>query len=286
MLAPHDISIIVSTYDQPAWLEKVLAGYAAQTVAGFEIVLADDGSGPETRAVVDAARGFFRGLLRHVWQEDEGFQKSRILNRAILAARRPYLVFTDGDCVPRADFVATHAARARPGHFLSGGCVKLPPALSRALDAPAIASGRAFSLSWLRARGLNDAHAVPKLLGRGATARLLDALTPTKPTWNGHNASGWKRDLLAVNGFDERMQYGGQDRELGERLVHAGVRPIQVRHSAIALHLDHARGYKTTRSIERNREIRRQTRAGRATWTEHGIVKGPDPTSSPVARAG
>jgi glycosyltransferase involved in cell wall biosynthesis len=267
------VSMIVSTYNAPGSLEKVLEGYAAQTVPGFELVVADDGSGPETRNLVQAMRAAFPGGLEHVWQEDRGFRKSRILNQALLAARGEYLIFTDGDCVPRRDFVAIHAARARPGHFLSGGCVKLPRELSDELDVATVRSGRGFDAGWLRARGVRDLHALTKLWAMGATARLLERLTPTRATWNGHNASGWKQDLVTVNGFDERMQYGGQDRELGERLVHAGVRPLQVRYSAIVLHLDHARAYKTAESLERNRAIRRETRTRRATWTDFGIVQ-------------
>ena len=281
MPAPQEVSVIMSTYDSPAWLERVLTGYAAQDVDGFEIVLADDGSGPETRVVVQAMGSAFPGSLQHIWHEDRGFQKSQILNKAIVAARHPYLIFTDGDCIPRRDLVSTHASMARDGHFLSGGYVKLPMDLSHEIDAAAVGSGKSFNAAWLRTHGLRDVHALAKLWAVGPVARLLDALTPTRATWNGHNASGWKRDLLAVNGFDERMHYGGQDRELGERLVHAGVRPIQVRYSAVALHLDHARGYKTTESLERNRAIRRATRARRATWTEFGIVKGPRAAAGP-----
>jgi glycosyltransferase involved in cell wall biosynthesis len=118
MLAPDRITVVISTYDSPARLEKVLLGYAAQSVAGFEIVIADDGSGPDTRALIDAMAPRLPGPVRHVWHEHHGFQKSKILNRALLDARAPYLVFTDGDCVPRRDFVATHAARARPGFLL------------------------------------------------------------------------------------------------------------------------------------------------------------------------
>ena len=77
-------------------------------------------------------------------------------------------------------------------------------------------------------------------------ASLLDALTPTRATWNGGNASGWRADVLRVNGFDERMGYGGEDRELGERLVNAGIRGKQVRHRTITVHLDHARPYIQT----------------------------------------
>lgn len=273
MTAPDGVAVIVSTYDAPEWLEKVLLGLSVQTSLDFEIVIADDGSGPETAALVERMRPAFPGGLRHVWQEDRGFQKSAILNQAIIAARQPYLIFTDGDCIPRSDFVRTHRARARAGHFLSGGYVKLPEPLGRRIEGDTIVSGRSFEAAWLRARGLRDLHGLVKLSACGPLARLLEATTPTKATWNGHNSSGWKRDLVAVNGFDERMQYGGQDRELGERLIHSGIRPIQVRYSAITLHLDHARGYKTVESLERNRAIRRATRTRRATWTDFGIVR-------------
>ncbi len=269
------LSVIISTYNAPAWLEKVLWGFAAQAYRDFELVIADDGSGPETRALLASCEPEFPGRLVHVWHEDRGFQKSEILNKAIVAARAPYLVFTDGDCIPRADFLAVHAARRREGHFLSGGYVKLPLPLSERIARDDVTSGRAFDPAWLGAQGLSGLHALAKLRAGGAAAAFLNAVTPTRASWNGHNASGWKRDIEAANGFDERMQYGGQDRELGERLVNAGIRGVQIRYSAVCVHLDHGRGYKTPESMARNKAIRDQTRTQKVTRTAFGIVKGP-----------
>ena len=100
----------------------------------------------------------------------------------------------------------------------------------------------------------------------------MNAITPTKPRWAGNNASGWKADLLAVNGFDERMTYGGEDLELGERLTHAGILGKQIRFSAICVHLDHDRGYVSAAMKDANARIREETRATRRTWTSHGIA--------------
>lgn len=220
------LSVILSTYNQPDWLEKVLWGYACQTDKNFEIVIADDGSGPETRARIEAVRAATGLNIQHVWHPDNGFQKSAILNKATVAATGNYLVFSDGDCIPRKDFLAVHRQRARPGHFLSGGYTKLPMALSQSISQTDISSGRAFDFKWLAAGGLPgrpwDKH-VPRKL-----AACWNFLTSTKPTWNGHNASGWKADVLRVNGYNEQMGYGGEDRELGERLVNLGVRGIQI----------------------------------------------------------
>ena len=134
-------AVIISTYNQPLWLEKVLWGYAAQTNSRFNVVIADDGSGAATRAVIERARNDFGSRLQHIWHEDRGFRKCEILNRAIVAADADYLIFTDGDCVPRADFVQTHSALAEAQRFLSGGVVWLPRSASNELGQTDIVSG-------------------------------------------------------------------------------------------------------------------------------------------------
>ncbi len=264
-------SVIFSTYNQPEWLEKTLLGFAAQDRDDFEVVVADDGSREETRERIETLRPRLPFALQHVWQPDDGFRKCRILNKAILASGSDYLVFTDGDCIPRRDFISQHIRLREPGRFLSGGYFKLPMAISQAIDAGDIASNRCFELGWLRTHGLPFAARNAKLAAHGAAARLLDALVTTRASWNGHNASGWKRDLVAANGFDERMGYGGEDRELGERLENAGLRGKRIRHRAIVLHLDHPRGYVKDEIIAGNNAIREHTRTQRLARTAHGL---------------
>lgn len=276
------VSVIFSTYNQPDWLEKAIWGWAGQTDRDFEIVIADDGSHEATRARIDSVRAQTGLDIQHVWHPDAGFQKSAILNKAILAAKGDYLVFSDGDCIPRSDFVAAHRGRAQPGRFLSGGYTKLPLALSRRIEREDVASARAFDPVWLGRGGLRSGP-FEKHRARGWWAATLNALTPTQSSWNGHNASGWKEDLVRVNGFNEQMQYGGQDRELGERLVNLGVRGRQIRYFAIVLHLDHPRGYDRPESIARNKAIRRETVSRRLTWTPHGILKQAAPPALPSA---
>lgn len=275
------LSVIVSTYRSPEWLEKVLWGYLAQTHRHFELLVADDGSPDETARVI--ARYSQEGIpMHHVWQRDRGFRKSRILNRAIVRAGEEYLVFTDGDLIPRADFLAVHAGLAAKGRFLSGGCVRLPMGVSRAITREDVAEGRVFAAAWLRARGGGGARGWTKLVVPAFAAAAADRLTTTRPTWNGGNASGWRRDLIAANGFDERMGYGGQDRELGRRLENAGVRGRGIRYRALCVHLDHARGYADREDARNNLEIRRRTRSERITWTPFGIEKNrPPPHTTP-----
>jgi glycosyltransferase involved in cell wall biosynthesis len=271
------LSAIMSTYNQPAWLEKVIWGFAAQSHRDFELIVADDGSGDETRQTIDRLRTETGLTIRHVWHEDGGFRKCAILNRAIVEAQSDYLVFTDGDCIPRHDFLAQHARFAEPGYMLSGGAVRLPMQLSHVIKRDDILTGRAHHIAWLRSHGMPLSPKLFKLTAMPRLATLLDRITTTKPTWNGGNASTWKENLLRVNGLDERMEYGGEDRELGERLIHLGLHSKSLRYRAVCVHLDHARGYVREEALARNREIRRQTRHTHAVWTAHGIVKQADP---------
>lgn len=269
-LAAPDASVIVSTYRQPGALRLSLLGYRHQSTSGFEVVVADDGSGEETADVVREART--GGLaVRHVWHEDRGFRKTEALNRAILASRGTYLIFSDGDCVPRSDLVAVHLRLAERGRFLSGGYLKLPEETTREVDQDAVASGRVFDPGWLRARGYRPGRRRLRLVRSELVAAALDALTPTRPTWNGHASSTWREHIVAVNGFDLEMGYGGEDRALGLRLENLGVRGRQVRHRAVCVHLHHERPYLDGEVLRANRERLSRIRAVREARAPEGL---------------
>ncbi|HCA48066.1 MAG TPA: glycosyl transferase family 2 [Armatimonadetes bacterium] len=274
------LSVIVSTYNEPGWLEKALWGWEAQTERDFELLIADDGSGPETAACIERLRGETGLSINHVWQEDRGFRKSMILNRAIEAAGGDYLVFSDGDCIPRADFLATHMRFARPGHYLSGGYFKLPKQASDAVTHEDVQSGRLFTGEWLDTHDVLRTHKRLLLTSNPAWSAILNRISRTVPTWNGHSASGWKSDLVAVNGFNEAMGYGGQDRELGYRLVNLGVRPVRIRFSTICMHLEHPQSWRTEEAVAASKAIIAETVRSRRTWIDEGIRK---PGAAPTA---
>lgn len=267
------VSVIFTTYNHPKWLEKVLWGFSVQSHRDFEIIIADDGSGPETKEVIEKVRAESQMSIKHIWHKDNGFQKCVILNKAIVAAQYNYLVFTDGDCIPAPNFLEWHVKLAQKNLFLSGGYIKVPLSVSQAITKDDIMAGRATQISWLRQQGTPGSLKLLKLTPSTLLGFALDILSTTRPSWNGHNASTWKKYALAVNGFDERMQYGGQDREFGERLENMGVRGKRIRHRAACVHLDHPRGYARPESIAKNRAIRAETKAKRTTRTAFGIYK-------------
>jgi glycosyltransferase involved in cell wall biosynthesis len=267
------ITVIISTYNSEAWLEKVLLGYKCQSYKNFEVIIADDGSRSTTKELIDAYRKDYPVELIHLWHEDKGYRRQEILNIAITKSNYEYILMTDGDCIPRADFVEVHAKNAKKGSFLSGGYCKLSMKLSERIDQSDIETARCFDVSWLKSIDKLGFSQTLKLKSGPFLSSVLDFITPTNASFNNCNSSGWKADMIAINGYDERMKYGGPDRELGERLENYGVKGVQIRHQAVCLHLDHPRGYKTPESLKRNLEIREQVRKQKTIWTPFGIKK-------------
>ncbi len=273
--------VIFTTYNSPAWLTKVLWGYEQQTDRNVQIIIADDGSGAATADVIDRFKK--RGLLsiKHVWHEDNGFRKCEILNKAIIASDCDYLIFSDGDCVPRNDFVAQHKSHARPGYFLAASCQRLSLPVSQTITELDVVSGRAFNGNWLLKQGQPFSSRLLRLfIGRGVS-ELLNRVSWLE--FRGGNSSAWRTDIEGVNGFNELMEHGGLDTEFGSRLINLGIRPLPIPFSAICLHLEHSRGYVRPEVREVNLRIIRDTVDQRIDWTPHGISKG-DRASTVLSR--
>ncbi len=266
-------SIIISTYNQPEWLKLVLYSYGIQTVKNFEIIIADDGSDDKTNTVVDEFSESTDLKVIHIWQEDNGFQKTKILNRAISASNSEYLIFTDGDCVARKDFVETHLKLRRLKSALSGGYFKLTNIISDKINEDIINQQKCFTKDWLVEHGQPKSFKFNKLTESIGKASFLNFITPTKATFDGMNVSCWKNDIVAVNGFDERMTYGGEDREVGERMMNNGIKFLQIRYSAICMHLHHDRPYKNQEVLLLNKKIRQETKRAKSVYTSYGINK-------------
>ncbi len=272
--------LIVATYENPRALQLSLASVARQALLPESIAIADDGSGPETAAVIAAFAAAHPELaVRHVWHGDRGFEKNAILNRAIASSGADFLVFIDGDVLIRPDFVARHVALARPDRWASGSLIRLSAAATAAVTEALVASGAVFEPAWLSAHGAIDRFGT-WLKTRpfpDPVMAALEVLTPVQRAWGGSNAAAFRSALLAVNGFDESMKYGGEDKELGVRLTNAGVRGRHTRYLASVVHLDHPRGYADPAIVRANKERVRAARRSGRTWTPDGIVKRPTP---------
>ena len=272
------VAVILSTYEQPQHLRRALVGYLRQQRPPDEIIVADDGSGPATAAVVRAFGGQAPFPVRLCRHDHDGWRKNAIVNRAIGATQADYLILSDCDCIPRPDFIAAHLRNARPDAFLAGGDYRLPENVTAAVTRDDILDGAVFRLDRLHELGLPPGSKTLKLTVGPRLAAVIDRLNLSRARWGGSNASTWRSALLRVNGLDERFSFPGKDDvELGERLRHLGLHGRHIRHQAICLHLHHGRGYWRYHEMDRNLALLRETVASRRVVTPQGIAQAATP---------
>jgi glycosyltransferase involved in cell wall biosynthesis len=257
-------SVIVPTYNRPGELLLVLRSLARQSRLPDEVVVADDGSGEETRrTVAEFARSPGCPFpVRHVWQEDRGFRKPRILNESVRQSSGDYLVFLDGDCMAHPRFVASHLSLAEPRAILGGKRVELGKTLSGRL----LEGGEPFSGSLWRL--FRDSIS-------GGTRKAEEAVrisTPVLRRWLHRDRISddgiWgcnfsiPRDLFyAINGCDEEFTDGSiEDNDLGIRVLNGGGRLRSVRALAIVFHLWHAAtwGFGSEKYLQNRRLLARR----------------------------
>jgi glycosyltransferase involved in cell wall biosynthesis len=254
------VSVVTTTYNRPDALRTVLEALTDQDDPRFEVVIADDGSRDDTRAMLAAfAAGAPRpaGLERlvHAWHPDQGFRAAAARNMAVAASRGEYLVFLDGDCVPRPDFVARHRALAERGFMVTGSRVLMSPELSAA-----VLEGREGGrlgqrpLAWWigqRLRGRAN-KALPLLRFGDSPLRRY-----RRVAWRrvkSCNLAIWRDDYAAVDGFDESfVGWGHEDADLVLRLARHGVRRKGGAFSTEVLHLWHRENPRGNESANRQR---------------------------------
>jgi glycosyltransferase involved in cell wall biosynthesis len=235
----------------------------------FEVLVADDGSRDDTRGVVETAGRASPVPIRHVWQEDRGFRAGAARNRATAAARGDYVVFLDGDCVPRPHFIARHRVLAEAGWMVAGNRILLSERFTAAALAETLPLHQWSDSQWRAARDRGDVNRTLPLLylPLGPLRRLAAARWQRVRTCN---LGVWRRDLQQVNGFDELFKgWGYEDSDLAVRLIHSGVRRKEGAYATGVLHLWHRENDR--RAEGENWDRLQQRIRDRATRAERGL---------------
>lgn len=250
-------SVIVTTYNWPEALRLVLMSLNQQSEGQFEVIIADDGSRDDTRNMIEQLSKELNYPYKHVWQEDIGFRAARSRNKAVLASEGDYLIFLDGDCIVRHDFIAQHCALRSPGRFIRGNRVKLNLDLTHQL------------LEHSSIEPLGNALDLFKNRLKGELKRIFPLLRlPLGPirnlqlkNWKGVktcNLSLSREDFIAVNGFNESFEgWGHEDADLAIRLIRNNVYRTEGTFATTVFHCHHHEQDRLNE--EKNRQMLEQS---------------------------
>lgn len=261
-------TLIVATYNWPEALELCLFSCINQTIEASEIIVADDGSKPETKEIVEKIAKTSQIPIVHVWHEDKGFRLAAIRNKAIAVAKSEYIIQIDGDLILHKDFIRDHLEVAKENQFVSGSRTLINETKSNDLLASTIKSTACQSFSFLNLR--KKYYAIRSMwlfklvnLIQGNSNKFLYVL--------GANMAFWKDDLFLVNGYNEKITgWGKEDNELAVRLINAGNSLLLVKNICIVYHLHHVEAVRKSLAI--NEALLQKAIDEKIVRIENGIV--------------
>ncbi len=268
----RSLSLIIAVYNAVHYLEFIFEALKRQSFKDFEVIIADDGSGPAIKEFIERVRPQVDFPIQHLWHEDKGFRKNMMLNKCIQSAQTGYLVFIDGDCVPHRHFLADHLNNRKPNGVMCGRRVNFSKPITEALTLDDIRSGKFETLN------------LPLLLDgmKALSSNLEDALRfesnwfrvmlhRNKARILGCNFSVEKKLLEHINGFNEDYQAPGigEDTDIAYRLELIGAKLYTLRYLAVLLHLYHPQ----THVGETNKRIYERVVAERESICRNGIKK-------------
>lgn len=258
------VSVIITTYESPHYLKKVLDGFLCQKNAPHEIIIADDGSGNDTAQVIKSFSENSPFPVLHVWQEHKGFRAAKNRNEAIKQSSGDYIILLDGDCVVNCDFISDHLSLLKKGFFIQGKRILINKNAS--LDFTSAHANSYALLVKLALEGkISNIHHLIRLPYFPAfKSRRLKGIKSC-------NMSFFKQDILAVNGFNEDfVGWGNEDSELACRLFKYGLMKKVHHFMTVCFHLWHP----TNKIVsEKNRQLLSESIASKEYYCENGIVK-------------
>lgn len=262
-----DCSLVVATYNWPAALNVCLQSIKTQSTLPGEVIVADDGSNEQTRELIDEMRKDFPVKLVHIWQPDEGFQLAKIRNRAFAAAKHSYIIQADGDLILHRHFIKDHLSLAKQSSFITGSRTLLKEEATTSILQGDTTNNRSYIM---KGKGSNFFNGLRIGFLRRFLARRYKMEGKNKYYVKGCNMSFWRKDIIAVNGYNEAFTgWGKEDSELAIRLINAGIKKQFIKTGGICYHLYHK---EASRELElKNTEMMNNAIKNKIIWAAKGI---------------
>ncbi|HET7361012.1 MAG TPA: glycosyltransferase family 2 protein [Salinimicrobium sp.] len=256
-------ALLISTYNWPEALELIFKSLKLQSCLPGEILIADDGSGEVTRKLIKKYKEIIPVPINHVWQEDTGFRKSAILNKAIAETIADYIIQVDGDCILHKNFVEDHVAVSQKNTYLYGSRVNIKPVAVQKIFAEDLYE---FPVTSKHIKNKTRNLRIPIF------QRMYKPENKFSSKTRGCNLSYWRKDFLDVNGYNEDLEgWGREDSEFILRMLNNGVEGKRLRYGGILYHIHHPQTSKER--LAGNDRIQKQTIREKRIWCKNGVDK-------------
>jgi len=258
-------TLLISTYNRPDALELCLKSVMLQSIMPQEVIIADDGSKDDTRALVERYQKIVHVPFIHVWHPDEGFQLAKIRNRGIAKASQPYIIQIDGDLILHKHFIKDHLQISERSYFVSGSRVLLSQ-----LTTNKLLQQNSIDVLLHNKGSKNHFNKLRNGFLRNFLSTRYKVSGRNKYYVKGCNMAFWKDDLLKVNGYNEKLTgWGKEDSELAIRLINAGVQKKFLKMGGITYHLYHPEASRDNE--EMNTRFMNDAIESGSVWADHGL---------------
>lgn len=256
-------ALLLSTYNWKEALSLVLKSILAQTKMPDEILIADDGSTKKTTVIIDSYRDKLNVPIQHIWQEDKGFRKAKILNKAIAQSTSDYIIQIDGDCILNKYFIEDHIRFAQKNTYLYGSRVNIVPDYVKEVFENQIIQFTPFS---------NEIKNKSRTLHIPLLASFYTSHQDISKKFRGCNVSYWRSDFINVNGYNEEFEgWGREDSDLVIRMGNNGVMAKRLRYAGIVYHIHHP--IKSKENLEKNNALQNISLEESNSYCKNGIDK-------------
>jgi len=258
------VALLITTYNWPEALELVLLSVQSQTTYPNEIIIADDGSTEDTKHLISKFKKSISVDVKHIWHEDVGFTKTVILNKALKEISSDYIIQVDGDVILHKNFIKDHIKLAEENVYLFGSRISIKKEYSKK-----VLSDKTIKFHWMNKGLLRKTRAIylPFL-----SSYLSKKSQENSGKLRGCNMSYWKKDAIAINGYNEDfIGWGYEDFNFAQRLLYAGVTSKRIKHMAIQFHIYHKEAPKGNTEI--GDKIQIETAENKITKCKNGLVK-------------
>jgi glycosyltransferase involved in cell wall biosynthesis len=254
-------SLIISTYNWPVALDLVLQSVLLQKVLPNEVLIADDGSGEETKSIISKYQSKFPVPLIHVWIPDDGFRRTVVLNETIAKASYPYIIQIDGDCILHSKFIKDHVCFAKKGYYVQGSRLYMSEEKSAG-----IIKSKNVSVKWWSGKMINAESGIRSKLLRNFAVKSEAKISKIR----GSNLAFWLEDFILVNGYNENMTgWGSEDWELVQRFLNNGLEGCKIKFAGVQFHIYHKEASRGRSELNEN--IYALTRDQKLTRCEKGV---------------